>query len=40
MKRVLAALPLAFAALALLGIHLSRARLPYRQGDAGDPHSG
>jgi len=32
------ALPLAFAALAYAGIHLSRARLPYRDGDAGGPH--
>jgi predicted MFS family arabinose efflux permease len=34
-----AALPLAFAAVAYASIHLSRARLPYRECDAGGPHS-
>ncbi len=34
------ALPVAFTLLAYLGIHLSRARLPYRHGHGGGPHPG
>ena len=37
---VFIALPVGFAALAYLGIHLSRARLPYRHGHGGGPDPG